>query len=315
MLIIDMHCDTLDEIYKNNARLYSNIFHVDLKRMRHSDHNYIQTFAIYLNPRVVGLKAFETCNKMIDYFSKEVELNKDDFKLCLSSKDIASTKLGGLLSIEGAACLNNDLRNLQHFYDRGVRMLSLTWNKRNELGCGIVDSYDEQLPDELKGLTNFGVDVVHTMNKLGMIIDVSHLSEQAFYEVCYCSSSPIVASHSNSRTVCNNIRNLTDNQLLYLKNTDGIVGINFNPDFLNTSGQANIDDIVKHIEYITALIGEDYIGLGTDFDGIETTPTGIIGIENIYDLFNRLLKMNYSEQFIKKFSSENFIRVMNNALV
>lgn len=143
-----------------------------------------------------------------------------------------------------------------------------------------------------------------------MYIDVSHLNDRSFYDIAEISSLPIIASHSNSRSVCKHRRNLTNDMFSIIKNSGGCVGVNFYPPFLNDSGSANIDDIVRHIEHFLDLGGENHIGLGTDFDGTDgLMPTGICGCEDVYKLFDRLLQLNYSEALIEKISHKNFKRL------
>ena len=189
----------------------------------------------------------------------------------------------GILSIEGGECIRSlaDLRNYARF---GVRAAALTWNGTNHIAAGA----DEQ--DKTKGLTPFGKSVVNEMDNTGMLID----------------------THSDSRSICSHRRNLTDDMFRIIESRGGCVGINFNPPFLNESGSADIDDIIKHIDHFMSLGGENSIGIGADFDGVEGLPHGINGCEDTYKVFDRLLQLNYTDEQIEKISHKNFERVFEN---
>jgi membrane dipeptidase len=147
-----------------------------------------------------------------------------------------------------------------------------------------------------------------------MIVDVSHLCEASFSDVLQLSPAPVIASHSNAKAVCIHPRNLSDSQLTDIKNNGGVVGINFYPLFLNNTENASIEDVVKHIEHICSITGEDHIGIGTDYDGIECTPEGLEGPHCMSALFDRLIQLNYSSSFIEKFSGLNLLRVIKQIL-
>jgi membrane dipeptidase len=183
----------------------------------------------------------------------------------------------------------------------------LAWNYRNLLADGAEEVHGA-------GLSDFGRQVVTEMNRLGMLVDVSHLCEASFNDVLALTTVPVIASHSNSKAICDNERNLTDAQLLKIKNNGGVAGLNFYPYFLNNTENADIDDVVRHIEHICSVTGEDHIGIGADYDGIECTPAGLEGTQCIPSLFERLLQLNYSSNFIEKLSGRNFMRVIGQVL-
>ena len=216
------------------------------------------------------------------------------------------------MSIEGGEGIYS-LAHLRNFYRLGVRIIALTWNFSNHIASGALET------DETRGLTEFGKLVVAEMNRLGIFADVSHLNDKSFYDVAEYSNKPIIASHSNARAVCRSKavcpveRNLTDDQFEIIKKSGGCVGINFCPDFLNESGKADIEDIIRHIEHFMSLGGEDNVGIGADFDGIDSTPDGINGVEDIYKIFDRLLQKGYTENQIEKISHKNFERILGNA--
>ena len=143
-----------------------------------------------------------------------------------------------------------------------------------------------------------------------MLIDVSHMTDKGFSDVIELSTSPIIASHSNSRKKSNHRRNLTDEQILQLKKNGGVMGINLYPDFLRQSGSASIKDIIKHIEHVSALAGSEILGIGADFDGIDDTPEDIKGVQDLYKIIDELSRLNYSDEYIRKLAGGNFMRVI-----
>jgi len=311
MLVVDAHCDTLTKAMELNTNIQKNECHIDLHRLKQYE-QYVQFFAAFIDPDLYKGCAMRRAIQVIDFFYGQLDIYSDDIMLCCNYNDILrayeNNKVAALLSIEGGEALEGSLGALRMFYKLGVRSLCLTWNYRNEIADGVIDG------ESGGGLTHFGKEVVAEMNKLGMLIDVSHLSERGFWDVCEFSSQPIIASHSNSKSVCSNIRNLTDSQISAIKEKGGVIGINFYPLFLNNTYKACITDIIRHIEHISAFAGCDYIGLGSDFDGIGYTPENIKGVQDTYLLFNELLKLNYSEEFLRKFAGENFMRVIKQVL-
>lgn len=277
--IFDAHCDTLCELFDNNQSIKNNKFHIDTNRMSKYK-NYTQVFACFIAPEYKNC-AMERFMNLTDVFYSE--------------------KIDGILSIEGAEMITN-LASLRILYRLGVRIIALTWNYKNNLASGVLDD---------GGLTEFGAKAVKEMNKLGILVDVSHLNDRSFYDVTQITNLPILATHSNSRTVCNHKRNLTDDMFSVIKNSNGVCGINFFPPFLKENGNAEIDDIVKHIEHFMSLGGENNIGIGADFDGVDDMlPNGINGCEDLYKVFDRLLQLGYNEEYVQKISHLNFERVM-----
>ncbi len=318
MKIFDAHCDTITAAMEKGRGIMANDLHCDIDRMKKYG-GFVQVFAVfpywsitcpYTGRKVQTVSREQVLRRtlgIIDFYYSQINENNDHITHCNSFGDIEAALAGGkiasLLSIEGGETLQGSLSNLRIFYRLGVRSMCLTWNYRNEL----ADGADENITGG--GLSNFGREVVAEMNRLGMLVDVSHLSDRGFWDVIEISSDPVIASHSNSRKVCGHRRNLTDEQILALKQKGGVMGINLCEDFLNPSGRATLADVIKHIEHVAGLAGEDFLGLGADFDGIDTTPEGVGGVHDIGKIFNELLKLNYSEEFIRKFAGLNFLRV------
>jgi len=232
---------------------------------------HLQVFATFVEPEFMRKDAAAKTLKMIDKLYQAIE-KTDKIKLILNGKDIDEAKdkniLGALLSIEGGEAIEGDLSLLRVFYILGVRAMTLTWSLRNDLGDGILGS-------DNYGLTAFGKDVIKEMNRLGIIVDVSHLNERGFWDVIDICEKPLIASHSDCRALCNHPRNLSDEQIKAIADKGGVIGINFCPDFLRDDGNASVEDVLDHIEHIVSLVGVEHVGFGSDFDGIEKTPFGL----------------------------------------
>ncbi|MCI5604940.1 MAG: dipeptidase, partial [Clostridia bacterium] len=280
--VFDAHCDTLCYMHDLRKNINRNNCHVDMERMERYK-SYTQVFACFIDP-VYKSCALERCLNLIDTFHNNLPK-------------------GAILSIESGEPITN-LGVLRNLHRLGVRIIALTWNFSNHIAAGADEI------DEMRGLTRFGRQVVKEMNRLGIFADVSHLNDKSFYDVAECAGLPLIATHSNSRRVCNHRRNLTDNQFRIICRTGGCVGINFYPKFLNDRNSADIDDIIRHIEHFMELGGENHIGIGADFDGVDYLPDGINGCEDTYKVFDRLLQLNYSEEQVEKISHKNFERVI-----
>lgn len=311
MIVVDAHCDTITTIMDTKETLLENKGHIDLKRLLRYD-GFVQFFAAFISPSHAKMGGLCRALNIIDRLYHEIELNSDNIMLCCNYNDIMKAtshgKVAAVLTIEGGDALEGSISALRILYKLGVRAITLTWNHRNQIADGVADSVTGG------GLTPFGIEVVDEMNRLGMLIDVSHLSEGGFWDVLKHTNYPVIASHSNAKKICGHRRNLTDQQLMALKNNGGVTGINLYPDFLNDGGKASLLDVIKHIEHIVSLTGENTIGLGADFDGIDSTPEGLEGVETLDKIFNELLKLNYSQQLVDKIAGKNFLRVIERVL-
>jgi len=249
---------------------------------------------------------------MLDCFYEELAANKDALHLVLSSEDLAVArglnKVGALISIEGGEALEGDLSVLRMLYKLGVRAIGLTWNERNEIAEGVGECRSGG------GLTDFGVKVVQEMNHLGMIVDVSHLSEPGFWDVIEVSTKPIIASHSNAKAICNHVRNLTDEQIKALAKNGGVMGLNMCDEFLRESGEVTLQHVVDHIEHVFSLVGSKHIGLGADFDGITKPPLGLEDCSKFPALTEAMLKRGISEDQVRDVLGLNHLRVIKSVL-
>jgi membrane dipeptidase len=182
-------------------------------------------------------------------------------------------------------------------------MVGLVHSLRNLLADGVADNRTKG------GLSQFGVEVVEELNMLGMIVDVSHLSDAGFWDIIEISKDPVVASHSNARAVCAHPRNLTDDMIRALAEKGGVMGMNFAPDFIDTRNPS-VETLVDHIDYIVDLVGPEHVGLGSDFDGIPSTPRGLENVSKMPAITQELVKREYSEEYIRFILGGNHIRLM-----
>lgn len=311
MNYIDMHCDTITRLFHDGKHLYDNDMHVSIKKLLSSNYA-LQCFAMFVYLKE-NEDPFSTCNKYIDFYEQEIKTNEKYISPVYNYQQLVDNMrkgiLSSLLTIEEGAVIKGNLDNLIHFYNRGVRMMTLTWNFENEIG---YPNQMNQLPfsiDTENGLKPFGKEVIKKMNELGMIVDVSHGSDKLFYDVIDISDKPIVASHSDSRYVCDIPRNMTDEMIKTLADHGGIMGINFCSSFIGKDPNINqIPKIIEHIKHIADVGGIDCIALGSDFDGIQT-PNGMSDCTKMDILFSELAKNGFSNQDIEKISYGNFLRV------
>lgn len=301
---IDLHCDTLTTAFDKEENLYENNLHIDIKRLYKFNES-IQVFSIWLNKKYYEDAFFHT-NKFIDFFKNQIFENKRYISLATSFEHILQNKenkkITAILGIEGGESLEDNIENLYYFFKNGVRILTLCWNYENNIGYGVKAGNNF-------GLKDFGKEILKNMNCLNIIPDVSHLNEKCFWDVCKLSKEPFIASHSNAFNVCENPRNLKDNQLKAIKEIGGIIGINLYPDFLTDKKTADTEDIIRHIDYIGNLIGFESISLGGDFDGIDKTPVEINEITKYSILFERV-KEKFGLEIANKIFYENFYKFL-----
>ncbi|MBE6068584.1 MAG: membrane dipeptidase [Clostridium lundense] len=311
MNFIDMHCDTIYKLMDDSKfGLYKNKFSVDIQKMNVANYK-AQFFALFID-------AGETPNRlnraldMANRFHIEMEKSKEYISLARNYQELKyneeNNKISAFLTIEEGGVLEGNIDNLKRFYDLGVRLITLTWNFKNEIGYPAYDKTNSH-----KGLTSFGIEVIEEMNNLGVIIDVSHLSDEGFYDIVKHSKYPFVASHSNARAVQNHQRNLTDEMIKVLSNKGGITGINFCTEFLTEDSVSKIEDMIKHIKHIKNIGGVDVIALGTDFDGIHS-KVEIEDASQMDKLIYALQKEKFSQNEIEKICYKNIERVIKDTL-
>lgn len=312
MLFFDAHCDILSRI-DTPEELVANAYHWDAKRAL-TNGPFIQVFSLFEGSGHPD----QTKIKMEAQLQQAIKAEKkypDRLKLIRSVADLnegvnknSKTLVYGLIEAEGAEILGGSLSELVRMYEMGLRVLTLSWNYDNEV-CDSVAGKNIH-----NGLSPFGKQVVESAQNLGVLIDVSHASDKTVEDVAALSHKPITASHSNSRAQCGHRRNLTDNQIRIIARGSGVIGINLCPAFLEDSGNASMVDIIRHIEHISALAGTYAIGFGCDFDGIESLPKGIRGVEDLSRIPEALLQLNYPETDVKAITGGNFLRLMKQTL-
>ena len=279
MRIIDLHCDTILNCYLNGENLHTYSGHINLDKLKKGG-CLAQCFALFIPTHDAALECFEQEKDPWELYQDLLSVYQENTKLCsdvirpaFSADDILSNRdagyLSSILTVEDCVEIEGQIERFDQVFRDGVRMMALTWNY--EKCIGFPNSADDVL-HTTKGLKPFGFDAVEKMNDLGIIIDVSHLSEAGFYDVAAHSKKPFAASHSCCRTLQNHPRNLTDRQLKTLADKGGIVGVNFYDQFLgDLDGHTTIESIVRHVLYIREKAGIESICLGSDFDGIESS--------------------------------------------
>lgn len=315
MKYIDMHCDTITALYKSNGDLLHNDLHNDLKKMKDGE-CMLQNFAIFTD---ISSEDSSFTKNSIEYYYKQLDRNKDLIRPVYTYEDILNNDRNGLISslltLEEGSVIDGDLSNLDWYYKQGVRMITLTWNYPNGIGHPNFVYDESQYKDRLHqinekdGLTDFGIEYVRRMSELGIIVDVSHLSDKGFYDVLEYTNRPFVASHSNARSLCNVGRNLSDDMIRKLSDRGGVTGLNFCSAFIkdNNERYTSIEGMVEHIRYIVNVGGIDCIGLGSDFDGIHNKLEikNASGLPRLYEA----LRKYFSEEDIEKIFYKNVLRV------
>ena len=320
MPIIDMHCDTISRDVFLAEGLRNNSLQIDLHKMKEAGY-LLQNFALFVNmetdpnPLVSGLR-------MADMFHEAMATNSDMIRPVTTYDEIMENQRQGLMSAlltleEGEIC-QGDIRILRDFYRLGVRMITLTWNHFNSIGAPNNYKTAPSLHGEpdMTGLTEKGFAFIGEMERLGVIIDVSHLSDGGFYDVLNHTSKPFAASHSNARALAPHCRNLTDDMIRQMGNRGCVTGLNYCKGFLNpfddwakaTGGAA---DIARHARYIVDKGGMDVLGLGSDFDGCDND---FADCSQMYLLENELKKQGFTSSEIDKIFYQNVLRLYKEVL-
>ena len=302
----DWHCDTASFLYENKMHLKENGGHISLEKLAGFEAP-VQTFAVWLDKKYYN-DAFSKTIEIIGYFKNEAETNNDKIELVKSFDDIQNNKkIGALLSIEGCEALEGSFEKLERLYDEGIRAATLTWNYKNCVATGVMES------SLGGGLTGFGRAAVRKMEELGIIVDVSHISDEGFYDVEKNTQKPFIATHSNCRALCAAPRNLTDEQLKIIAERGGTVGLNMCPAFLNDNMNADIDDVLRHAEHMLDICGEDTVCLGCDFDGILFGPRGMEDVAGITALLDNM-ENKFGKEITYKIAKGNFMRIVKELL-
>lgn len=340
-MIIDMHCDTISEIrHRRNGKgescaLRQNHLHIDARRLRESGY-LLQCFALFVGLRGCGAideqgllqpdRAWADLQELYRLYQQEMAQNEELLQPVMAAGDLEQCrqagKVGAMLTVEEGGVCGGSLERLEELYAMGVRMLTLTWNFPNELGYPNINALSRQhgyqslfQADGVHGLTEIGRTFVRRMEELGMLVDVSHLSDRGFWDVVETGTRPFVASHSNARAVCPCVRNLTDEMIRALAERGGVMGLNFCADFLRTvpEGEKNpgrMEDVTAHALHILQTGGEDCLGLGSDFDGIDTNEA-LPGAQAMEKLWEALKQSGFTERQLDKIFYGNVLRVLS----
>lgn len=364
-ILVDGHNDLLFFIVDDLVREYhgdkvidfgrdlSGATHIDLARQKAGGLD-VQIFSVFClgtqeEPFDMAIRQMDSLDAIVDRYSSEIALAGSSSEILNS---LAEGKSVAMMGVEGGHMIEDDLTKLETLYNRGARYMTLTWNNSTSWA---TSSYDEQPEKNLdrKGLTDFGREVVGKMNQLGMIVDISHVGEQTFWDVMDVTTKPVIASHSSVYTICPFHRNLKDDQLKAVAENEGVVMVNFYPAFIDSvfweeeiafferhqdesdSLMAIYDDewfveyhmyrkydkeanqirpaltkLIDHIDYIVELVGVDYVGLGSDFDGITINPKQLDDVSDFPQITKALLERGYSIEDVTKILGANFLRVL-----
>lgn len=294
MRIFDLHCDTITECLRFNQSLYQNELHLDLKRGNQYQ-TWIQVFAFWINDCYRGERAYQQFLLQRELFLNELKNHPNEIELYHIGKEPSPHKCNAIMAVEGGHVLGGDIRKIEELSKMGITYLTLTWNADNEIGCGAQGSDD--------GLTPFGKEVVRELERCNMIVDVSHLNEAGFWDVCEIATKPIMATHSNARAVHDNKRNLRDSQLTFLIEQDGLCGLNFFTQFVNGTKDYTLDELKRHVDHVLCLGGEHILAIGSDFDGA-LMPKVLNGVQTLYILYENMVKW-YGDTIANKVFYEN----------
>jgi membrane dipeptidase len=331
-LVVDFHCDAVlatlpDSAYvieagaKRTLHTRSSQGHVDIPRLVEGGVD-CQVFSHFVEP-IYNPVAPARMLQVLGYSLQEIE-KSDKVALATKYSDIVKNdgkRVSIVVGFEGGEALGQDLRILNVFHRLGLRRLTLTWNNRNAIADGV------RWQRGRGGLTEFGAEAVAECNRLGILIDVSHITDQGFWDTLAASKDPVIASHSNCRALCGSMRNLTDEMMKALAEKGGVIGVNYVPFFLTdidygklSAGDeaerkkaegVTVDRVVEHIDHMVEVIGDtDHTGLGSDFDGVPAIAKGLEDVSKLPNLTKALVGRGYSDKEIEKILGGNFLRVI-----
>lgn len=318
-LFVDSHCDVPIRLLRGeDINKRGSEGHFDFVRMREGGVD-CTFFALYTPNDLSPDVALRTVCEMLSLIEDSVDASDGSVRIAATVEEICENKRNGVLSvalgIENGAPLGMSMPLLRHFRRLGVRYMTLTHNGNNQI-CDAALS-----PEKLwGGLSPFGREVIKEMNRIGMMVDVSHVSDKTFYDVLECSSAPVIASHSCCRALSDHPRNMSDDMIAALASSGGVIQINFCPLFLDARCDESDPDslpgyskVVDHIEHVIELAGERHVGIGSDFDGIDYTPKGLEDVSRTGIIIDELIRRGYSKKVISMITGGNLLRVMRDA--
>lgn len=312
---MDLHADTPLHLvekggYSLRQRLSFN--QVDVPRLRQGNVAG-QFFVLYPPPRpTLAGRAEDFCRRALEAI-RRAAVESGEIEMVATSAELraarARGKIGGFLGIEGSECLSGKVEALSRWRALGVRYLGLTWNYLdNPFATAATDTRNRA-----RGLTEAGRTLVAEANRLGVLIDLSHASEQTFWDVYEVTRGPLIASHSSSASLCRHPRNLDDEQARAIARTGGVIGVNFHRPFVKARGPVTVDDVAAHVLHLVRVAGPDAVALGSDFDGLITVPDGLEDVSRLPNLTAALLRAGLAPADVRKVLGENVLRVLDDA--
>ena len=309
MYFIDGHCDSLTLALKKGEDLYSHSGHMSISKLVKFRPS-AQVFAIWLDDEQV-LDAYESTIKIMDYAHDVFAKNSAHIRLVRSYSDITSNinefVCSAILGLEGGEPIGSDMGRMYDLHARGLRVLTLTWNRDNDLSGSIA------APDAA-GLTCFGREVVVECGRLGVLIDVSHISVKGFWDVVETAKKPFFASHSNCIAIASHKRNLDDKQIRAVASCGGVVGVNFCDAFLSDNPDPNMDDVLRHIGHLVNVGGVECAALGGDLDGISDPASGWFEDVGIYGPLYERVANEYGASAADKIFFGNYLRMFRDVM-
>ena len=334
--VFDGHNDTLLHLYREGRQNEGRFFrrndtgHIDLPRaleggfgggffavfVPNDPNNPLAPMSDGLPPALELAYAQQTAISVSAVLFRLEAASDGQLKVVRTAQELADGLEQGIvtaiLHFEGAEPIDTNLDALELFYQAGLRSLGLVWSRPNDFAHGVPFKFP-CTPDTGPGLTDAGRELVKACNDLGILVDLSHLNEQGFWDVASISDAPLVATHSNAYNLCEFTRNLTDRQLDAIKESDGMVGVNFGVYFLREDGGRDVDTpldvIVRHVNYLVERVGIDRVGFGSDFDGA-SVPKELGDVTGLPLLLDALRAAGYDEPSIRKLAHENWVRVI-----
>ena len=296
----DLHCDTISACHSKRQALNSNTLHLSLDKAKGFT-KWAQVFALWIPDKFHGASAQTHCELLLHRFQRELAQNENRVEHWKNGTPSPQEgRCTAVLSLENASALNGDIEYLYRLHGAGVKLITLTWNGVNQVGCGALSG-------KKKGLSDFGFALLDEMARLGIAADVSHLNEAGFDEVAQRENVPMLASHSNAAAVWPHGRSLTDAQIRVLIARRGLMGLCFCRDFLGGADCAGRVEIHRQVEYVLSLGGEDILALGSDFDGAEIPPE-LNSIGSVPALYVDLAARGISQGILQKIFYDNAMR-------
>ncbi|MCE2974434.1 MAG: dipeptidase [Sediminibacterium sp.] len=357
-IVVDSHNDIITACIEKNVRMDQDLrgkTHSDLQRMKEGGLD-VQIFSVWCDGEKPA--PFQFANREMDLLDEVIKNNPDKIALTRTTAEmeqaVKEKKIAALFGVEGGHMIENSLEKLDQIYSRGARYMTLTWNNSTDWATSAWDETykKDSLAKTHKGLTDFGREVVKRMNRLGMMVDLSHVGEQTFWDAIATTRSPVIVSHSNAWSICPVPRNLKDDQILAVGKNGGVIALNFYSGFVDSTykkkealfqkahrkeidsliasgvqteyaltlitekyaAEANearpsLEQLLAHLDHIVRLIGPDHVGIGSDFDGISSSPKGLDDVTSYPLLTDALLKRGFTKKQITNILGGNIIRV------